>query len=127
MRRAAVRAGIGPDVRAVAQSFADGTFALVREDLLAAFPGDQKGKMLQSAGLKTAGKFYAFATATDLMIKLPAPRVDELIRDGAGLACSPRPGTPMKQWVRIPAPDAATCRAYLIEARAFVAEGAGQR
>lgn len=127
MRPAVANALIGPDVPAAAQSFADATFARVREDLLAAFPGDQEGKMLQSPGLKTAGKFYAFATATDLVIKLPAPRVDELIRDGAGLACSPRPGRPMKQWVRIPAPDAASCRAYLMRARAFVDEGAGQR
>lgn len=127
MQPAVARAWIGTDVPAAAQSFAEGTFALVREDLLVVFPGDQAGKMLQSPGLKTAGKFYAFATADDLVIKLPAARVEELIRDNAGLACSPRPGIPMKQWVRIPAPDAETCRDYLMKARAFVAEGAGQR
>lgn len=58
--------------------------------------------MLRSSGLKTAGRFYAFATATDLVVKLPSSRVSELIDSGRGLPCSPRPGRPMKEWVRIP-------------------------
>jgi hypothetical protein len=76
--------------------------------------------MLRSAGLKTAGKFYGFATAADLVVKLPASRVQELIEGGRGLPCSPRPGRPMKEWVRIPAPDEESCLAYLLEARTFV-------
>ena len=76
--------------------------------------------MLRSPGLKTAGKFYAFATAADLVIKLPSSRVDELIDSGRGLPCSPRPGRPMKEWVRIPTPDEESCLSYLLEARTFV-------
>ncbi len=83
--------------------------------------------MLRSPGLKTAGKFYAFATSADLVIKLPASRVDELIDSGRGLRCSPRPGRPMKEWVRIPAPDEDSCLSYLLEARTFVSAVARNR
>ncbi|MEJ7630065.1 MAG: hypothetical protein WKF54_10795 [Nocardioidaceae bacterium] len=83
--------------------------------------------MLRSPGLKTAGKFYAFATAADVVVKLPSSRVDELIDSGRGLVCSPRPGRPMKEWLRIPAPDEATCLSYLLEARTFVSAVAGNR
>ena len=83
--------------------------------------------MLRSPGLKTAGAFYGFATADDLIVKLPSARVAELIDSGRGLACSPRPGRPMKQWVRIPAPDEESCLSYLLEARTFVAAAAGNR
>ena len=80
--------------------------------------------MLQSPGLRTAGKFYAFAAAADVVVKLPAARVEELIAAGRGLACSPRPGRPMKEWVRIAAPDEESCLSYLREARRFVSAGA---
>jgi hypothetical protein len=91
------------------------------------YPDDEEGRMLRSPGLKTAGKFYAFATATALVLKLPSPRVDELIGSGRGLPCSPRPGRPMKEWVRIPAPDEESCLSYLLEARTFVSAGARNR
>ncbi len=76
--------------------------------------------MLRSSGLKTAGKFYGFATGADLVVKLPSSRVDELIHSDRGLPRSPRPGRPMKEWVRIPAPDEESCLSYLLEARTFV-------
>ncbi len=76
--------------------------------------------MLRSPGLKTAGKFYGFASADDLVVKLPSSRVDELIDSGRGSPCSPRPGRPMKEWVRITAPDEKSCLSYLLEARSFV-------
>jgi len=91
------------------------------------FPGDEEGRMLRSPGLKTAGKFYSFATADDLVVKLPSSRVDELIDTGLGLPCSPRPGRPMKEWVRIPAPDEGPCLSYVLEARTFVAAVARNR
>ncbi|WP_433331146.1 hypothetical protein [Spirillospora sp. CA-294931] len=100
--------------------FADQVFAVVRDRVLTSHPGDEEGRMLHAPGLKTGGKFYAFATATDLVVKLPAPRVDELIRGGQGLPCAPRPGRPMKEWVQIPAPEEESCLAYLLEARTFV-------
>jgi len=95
-------------------------FASVREQMLSTFSGDEQGRMLASPGLKTAGKFYGFATPADLVVKLPADRVEELIESGRGEPCSPRPGRPMKEWVRIPAPDEDSCLAYLLESRTFV-------
>ncbi|MFI6583096.1 hypothetical protein [Embleya sp. NPDC050493] len=83
--------------------------------------GDRRGRMLHSAGLRTAGRFYAFVTGDDLTVKLPAPRVSELIATGAGRPCEPRRGRPMRQWVRVTPAGADACTAYLLEARAFVA------
>ena len=77
--------------------------------------------MLHAIGLKTAGTFYAFTTRDDLVVKLPAARVTELIASGAGRACDPRGGRPMRQWVRITPDDEPSCTAYVTEARDFVA------
>jgi hypothetical protein len=99
-------------------------FARVSEQFLREFSGDEYGRMLHSPGLKTAGKFYGFASADDLVVKVPEARVDELVVSGQGLPCSPRPGRAMREWVRIPSPDAEACRAYLLEARAFLASAA---
>lgn len=116
MATTAGKSGDDPDLPAV--------FAAVSQQLLREFGGDEQGPMLHSPGLKTAGKFYGFATADDLVVKLPAARVDELIVSGQGHPCSPRPGRPMKEWVRIPNPEAESCRSYLLEARAFVSSAA---
>ena len=101
-------------------------FETVAQDLLARHPTDEPGRMLQSPGLKTSGKFYGFAPGDDLVVKLPAGRVAELIDAGDGLPCSPRPGAPMKEWVRIPAPDESTAVSFLLEARAFVSAASGR-
>ena len=53
-------------------------FETVAQDLLARHPTDEAGRMLQSPGLKTSGKFYGFAPGDDLVVKLPADRVAEL-------------------------------------------------
>ena len=42
---------------------------------LALHPGDEEGRMLHSTGLRTAGKFDAFASGADVIMKLPAARV----------------------------------------------------
>ena len=95
-------------------------FAAAAQRVLDAHPEDEGGRMLQSAGLKTGGKFYGFATAEHLTVKLPAERVAELISGGDGEPCSPRPGRPMREWVQIPEPDEDACVAFLLEARGFV-------
>jgi hypothetical protein len=119
-----------PDVVAASQESGDpafpAVFDAVAEEVLTEFTADERGRMLQSPGLKTGGKFYGFATADDLVVKLPAARVDQLIGAGGGLPCSPRPGRPMKEWVRIPAPEQGSCRSYLLEARAFVSSAPPQ-
>jgi hypothetical protein len=96
-------------------------FHRVSRKLLDEHPGDELGRMLQSVGLKTAGKFYAFATKNEVVVKLPAARVADLIATAVGRPCDPRGGRPMRQWVRLRPADEEDCTAYLIEARAFVA------
>lgn len=105
--------------------FADDVFAAVAQQMLDAHPDDESGRMLHSPGLRTGEKFYGFATVEDLVVKLPAPRVAELVAAGDGLPCSPRPGRPMREWVCIPAPDEQSCLSYLREARTFVSTGGG--
>ena len=100
---------------------ADPVFAAVMRRVLALHPDDQEGRMLRSPGLRTAGKFYAFSSGDGVIVKLPAPRVAELVAGGDGLPCSPRPGRPMREWVELPACDEEPCLAYVLEARAFVA------
>jgi hypothetical protein len=90
----------------------------VFERVLEEHPGDERGRVLHSPGLKTAGEFYAFVTGDDLVAKLPAARVTELIATGVGRPCEPRQGRPMRQWVLLTPTD--QCAAYLAEAREFV-------
>lgn len=96
-------------------------FDAVSRRLLDAHPEDQPGRMLHAPGLKTAGTFYAFSTNGELVVKLPAARVAELIGNGTGRACDPGKGRPMKQWIRLTPADEQGCTAYLLEARDFVA------
>lgn len=94
--------------------------------LLEENPGDERGRMLNASGLKTAGKFYAFATKDDVIVKLPARRANELVAGGEGQPCSPGKGRPMKEWVRLAPADEEACAAYVLEARTFVAAQAGR-
>lgn len=82
--------------------------------------------MLQAPAVRTSGSCYAFASAADIMVKLPASRVRELVDGGEGLPCETRPGRPMKEWVCIPEPGDESALAYLLEARAFVAGSGGR-
>jgi hypothetical protein len=102
----------------------DRVFPAAGRRVLAMHPGDEEGRMLRSPGLTTAGKSYAFATAADLVVKLLSSRADELGDSGRGLPRSPRARRPMKEWVRVPAPDEEFCPAYPLEARSFVSAGA---
>ncbi|MFJ8016558.1 hypothetical protein [Streptomyces sp. NPDC096339] len=92
--------------------------------LAAEYPGDERGRMLRSLGVKTGGKFYAFATEVDVVVKLSAGRVAELVAAGVGVPCETRPGHPMREWVRLVPADVDECLDHLREARAFVAESA---
>lgn len=103
----------------------DEIYSQVARCVLARHPGDEEGRMLSAPGLKTGGKVYAFAGSDgDAIVKLPAARVAELIGSGQGRPCSPRPGRPMREWVHVPATDAETCLAYVLQARAFVSGSA---
>lgn len=102
-------AGLAPDL-----------FHAVAARMLDEHPDDERGRMLRSPGLRTAGRFYAFATPTHLIVKLPAERVAALVRDGVGSPCDPRGGRPMREWVGLTPAEAAEALASVREARAFV-------
>ena len=78
--------------------------------------------MLVRPGLKDkkSGKFFAFVTRGQLVVKLPASRVQELIASGEGRVFDAGKGRTMKEWVGLTPPDADACLAYMREARAFV-------
>src|SRR4051812_39952630 len=101
-------------------------FASVATNLIATDPAVEAGRMLHSPGLRTGGRFFAFATPKDVVIKLPAARVAALISDGEGRPCDIRKkGSPMREWVRVTPRDRATCREYLVEARNFAVKPGG--
>jgi hypothetical protein len=96
-------------------------FGETAERLLAAESGVARDRIFHSAGLRTAGgKFFAFVVRGELVVKLPAERVDELVRGGAG-----RPfesgSRVMRAWVRVSPTNSAACEAYVLEAQSFVA------
>jgi hypothetical protein len=97
-------------------------FEAVCEQLIEQHPEDELGRMLHRPGIKSSGAFYAFTTKGDLVVKLPARRVADLIAAGDGRPCSPRPGHPMRQWVRLAPSSQQECAAYVAEARSFIAK-----
>ena len=72
----------------------------------------------------TSGDFLAMPwhDTGDLVVKLPASRVDELIEEGTGLPFVPA-GRRFREWVHVPGRDAALWAALIEEARAFVDGG----
>lgn len=76
--------------------------------------------------LRREGAFFACSEkgSGDLVVKLPAPRVQELIHHGTGLAFAPG-GKPFREWVRIHGRDPFTWASLLEEAWAFASSGTG--
>jgi hypothetical protein len=81
----------------------------------------ERGKIFHSTGLKSGDHFFAFVREDEIVMKLPAQRVAELIADGAGRQFDARRGRPMREWVCIHAADVSSCERLLEEARQFVA------
>lgn len=97
-------------------------FEAVAERLVAANPSLETAKMFGSTGLRTeSGKFAGFARRDELVVKLPADRVSELLESGEGSVFDAGRGRPMKEWVVLHPADEAAVERYLLEARAFVA------
>lgn len=82
-------------------------------------PGTGFGR---SEGLRMGGKIYAIDKDDELILKLPAERVEELIGTDAGHAWGPAPGRIMREWIAIPGTRRADWAALTSEARAFVAQ-----
>jgi hypothetical protein len=96
-------------------------FETVAERLVAEDPALGRGRMMNAVGLKTGGKFFAMTVKGELVVKLPAERVDELIAEGAGERFDPGHGRLMKEWAAVRPRDEAVCEAYVREACDFVA------
>jgi hypothetical protein len=97
-------------------------FETVAGRLVAENPSLETAKMFGSTGLRTeSGKFAGFARGDELVVKLPAERVAELLQSGEGTVFDAGRGRPMKEWVVLHPGDEAALESYLLEARAFVA------
>lgn len=85
-------------------------------DRLGGEPVDQ-GRMFSTVGWRRGGKVFAFVGRSgELVVKLPAERVRELVAGGTGSPMTIRERT-MREWVRIAADRDWT--AYVVEAHAF--------
>lgn len=81
----------------------------------------EEGVIMQSPCLRVHGEFLAcpeYRTG-DLVVKLPADRVAELIEDGRGLPFAPAKKV-FKEWVQVPGRDAGLWEQLLDEGLAFV-------
>jgi hypothetical protein len=78
----------------------------------------------RSAGLRLRGKIYAMLVDGDLVLKLPKPRVDELVEGGVGKRFG-HGARVMKEWVSLPGGTSRRWTRLVAEAKAFVGAGGG--
>jgi len=77
-----------------------------------------RGNMFGSPGLRTGKKFFAIRWRSQLVVKLPATRIEQIVSSGLGVPFEPMSGRPMNGWVVL---DPAADRVALVaEANAFV-------
>lgn len=61
------------------------------------------GRMFHCEGLTCAGKFFATLSRDDqMLVKLPASRVTELVTAGIGVPFDANKGRVMKEWTLVP-------------------------
>lgn len=97
----------------------DGLFWDLAQPFMAAGKADE-GVLMRSRCLRVKGEFMAMPEyrTGDLVVKLPADRVAELVDSGAGLAFAPA-GRVFSEWVQVPARDTEAWAGLLEEAFAF--------
>ena len=101
--------------------------AMTAFEQLLAEDGVEEGKMLHNGGLRSGNsKYFAFERKGELVVKLPADRVAELIASGAGRVMDRgQPDRPLREWVCLRRADEAGAVAYMREARSFVDPAVG--
>ena len=114
-RRDAAPAGPADERRAFA--FAAVVRSFARD--AAVEPPDEARRAFGSNALKAGGKIFAMFVRGQLVVKLPAARVEELVCAGEGQPFDAGKGKPMKEWLAVTAPEAGWL-AFAKEARAFV-------
>ena len=84
-------------------------------------PAVTRSTMMGFPCLRIKGGFFACVERStgNLIVKLPADRVNELIASGDGIAFAPN-GKVFREWVAFPVLDEAEWAALLAEAQAFV-------
>jgi len=80
-----------------------------------------KKRFGRSGELKYRGAMFAFQAKGRLIVKLPQPRVRELIDSGQGEPCAMGKGRAMREWVVVPGAYQADWPSLAREALAFVA------
>ncbi len=100
----------------------EATFWDLAEDLMSD-PRIQRSTMMGFPCLRIDGKFFAsiHSKTHDLIVKLPAERVHELVESGAAAPFAPA-GKVFREWVSLETPDAERWGDLLVQARDFVAE-----
>jgi hypothetical protein len=95
-------------------------FWTVVEPLLAR-PGVERSTMMGLPCLRTNGAFFASCDRRtgDLLVKLPAARVDELVDAGRAQSFAPA-GRRFREWAAIPSERNRTWKRLIDEALAFV-------
>lgn len=105
--------------RSVAKAPAD-WFRTIAEALGGAAPGATATKGFGSGALKVKGRIFASLTRGRLLLKLPAHRVDELVRLNIGDPFSTGPGRVKKEWLTVDVAHARRWRGLAEEARKYV-------
>jgi len=74
-------------------------------------------------GLRVGGKIFAMLVRGELVVKLPAARVTELVEAGRASAFDAGKGRPMREWASVPVAHAGRWDALVAEAFGFVGPG----
>jgi len=86
-------------------------------------PADERGAF-GSNGLKVCGRIFAMDRRGDVVVKLPAARIDALVAAGKGVRLEMGAGRIMKEWLVLLPPRRGWAN-LVDEARAFVAQAPG--
>jgi TfoX/Sxy family transcriptional regulator of competence genes len=86
------------------QRFADLAERFAREEGVE-LPRDGAPRRFGSAALTVNGSIFAMLTQGELVVKLPASRVADLVQAGAGTPFESGKGRPMREWVDAAADD----------------------